>query len=283
MLTHSKTIESPLSPLPGHDDRPPGPARHGAPRAGIGQAFSRMFATLGMLPVLVALYIVFYFLTGYFAEDGISNFATSANTMNVLRQTSINLVLATGMTFVILTGGIDLSVGSVLAVSAVLGMIASLPGNAPALSLPVFLMAGLGLGLLNGVLVAGFRINPFVVTLGTMTALRGAAYLLADGTTILNREIPSFEWRSPATKPLIFSEFGADAQAGYHDAAADPHAHPLITSVRLSTLDSDGHDVTFVTNSFHEPTVRAAGLDYVGAGAVTQATHGSARHLVRRR
>jgi ribose transport system permease protein len=169
-----------------------------APRAsahgGIGQAFSRMFATLGMLPVLVALYIVFYLLTAYFAEDGVSNFATMANTMNVLRQSSINLVLATGMTFVILTGGIDLSVGSVLAVSAVLGMIASLPGHAPALSLPVFLLAGLGMGLANGLLVAVFKINPFVVTLGTMTALRGTAYLLADGTTILNREIPTFEW-----------------------------------------------------------------------------------------
>jgi ribose transport system permease protein len=79
-------------------------------------------------------------------------------------------------------------------VSAVLGMIVSLPGHAPALSLPVFLLAGLGMGLLNGLLVAVFKINPFVVTLGTMTALRGTAYLLADGTTILNRDIPSFEW-----------------------------------------------------------------------------------------
>jgi ribose transport system permease protein len=165
-----------------------------AARGGLRNAVSGMFATMGMLPVLIALYIGFYFLTGYFAEDGISNFATLANTMNVLRQTSINLVLATGMTFVILTGGIDLSVGSVLAVSAVLGMLTSLPGHAPALSLPVFLLSGLGLGLLNGILVAGFKINPFVVTLGTMTALRGAAYLLANGTTILNRDIPSFEW-----------------------------------------------------------------------------------------
>lgn len=155
---------------------------------------SRLFGTLGMLPVLIALYLAFYFLTGYFAEDGVSNFATAANTMNILRQTSINLVLATGMTFVILTAGIDLSVGSILAVSAVLGMLTSLTGNAAWLSLPVFLFSGLVMGLLNGVLVAGIKINPFVVTLGTMTALRGAAYLFADGTTVLNREIPSFEW-----------------------------------------------------------------------------------------
>jgi ribose transport system permease protein len=189
-----KTIKQAPSRVPDHTGAPSGAARRHAVHGGIGQAVSRMFATLGMLPVLVALYIAFYFLTGYFAEDGVSNFATQANTMNVLRQSSINLVLATGMTFVILTGGIDLSVGSVLAVSAVLGMIASLPGHASSLSIPVFLLSGLGMGLLNGLLVAVFKINPFVVTLGTMTALRGAAYLLADGTTILNREIPSFEW-----------------------------------------------------------------------------------------
>jgi ribose transport system permease protein len=157
-------------------------------------AISRMFGTLGMLPVLIGLYLAFYFLTGYFAEDGVSNFATAANTMNILRQTSINLVLATGMTFVILTAGIDLSVGSILAVSAVLGMLTSLSGNTAWLALPVFLLSGLAMGLLNGVLVAGFKINPFVVTLGTMTALRGAAYLFANGTTVLNRDIPSFEW-----------------------------------------------------------------------------------------
>lgn len=169
---------------------PPGKAKTMSPRL----SFSKLFETLGMLPVLVILYVTFYLLTNHFAEDGQSNFMTLDNTMNILRQTSINLVLATGMTFVILTAGIDLSVGSVLAVSAVLGMIASLPGNFPALSLPVFLLSGLVMGLMNGLMVARFKINPFVVTLGTMTALRGAAFLFADGTTILNRDIPSFEW-----------------------------------------------------------------------------------------
>ena len=112
---------------------------------------------------------------------------------NILRQVSINVVLASGMTFVILTAGIDLSVGSILAVSAVLGMLMSL-GAWPALSIPAFLLGGLLLGLLNGALVAFVGLNPFVVTLGTMTALRGAAYLLANGTSVLNDTIPSFEW-----------------------------------------------------------------------------------------
>jgi len=152
-----------------------------------------IFRRMGMLPVLIVLYLGMYALTAYVAGDGGSNFMTAGNTMNILRQVSINVVLASGMTFVILTAGIDLSVGSILAVSAVLGMLMSL-GPVPALSIPAFLLAGLGLGLLNGALVAFVGLNPFVVTLGTMTALRGAAYLLANGTSVLNDTIPSFEW-----------------------------------------------------------------------------------------
>lgn len=148
---------------------------------------------LGMLPVLVVLYLLFYALTIYLSGDGSSNFASAENTMNILRQVAINLVLAAGMTFVILTAGIDLSVGSVLAVSAVLGMQVSL-GAASGWSIPVFVFSGLLMGLLNGAMVAFLNINAFVVTLGTMTAFRGAAYLLADGTTVLNNDIPSFEW-----------------------------------------------------------------------------------------
>ena len=166
------------------------PAQAGRKQSAAGRAFER----LGMLPVLVALYFIFYGLTVWFAGDGGSNFMTLNNTLNILRQVAINLVLAAGMTFVILTAGIDLSVGSMLAVAAVLGMITSLPGNPAALSLPVFVLSGLVMGAFNGALVAYLNINPFVVTLGMMTALRGAAYLFANGTTVLNRQIPSFEW-----------------------------------------------------------------------------------------
>ena len=150
-----------------------------------------MTRKLGMLPALIALYLLMFVLTMYFS-GGESNFVTASNTMNILRQVSINTVLASGMTFVILTGGIDLSVGSILAVSAVAGMVISLSSTFAAFSIPVFLLTGLVLGLVNGVLVAYAGLNPFVVTLGTMTALRGAAYLLAGGTSVLNQQIPSF-------------------------------------------------------------------------------------------
>src|SRR5438132_1344794 len=172
----------------------PGSAKEPAAAPGAGNMISTLYHRLGMLPVLLVLYFAFYGLTIYFSADGTSNFLSADNTLNILRQVSINLVLAAGMTFVILTGGIDLSVGSMLAVSAVLGMITSLPDNAPALALPSFLMAGLVIGLMNGIMVAYLNVNPFVVTLGTMTALRGAAFLFAGGTTILNRDIASFEW-----------------------------------------------------------------------------------------
>jgi ribose transport system permease protein len=161
-------------------------AKSRAQRAGV-------FGGLGMLPVLIILYLGMYGLTVY-CGSGESNFLTASNTLNILRQVSINIVLASGMTFVILTGGIDLSVGSILAVAAVLGMLVSLSPVVAAWSIPVFLLAGAALGLTNGLLVAFVGLNPFVVTLGTMTALRGAAYLLAGGTSVLNQDIPSFEW-----------------------------------------------------------------------------------------
>jgi ribose transport system permease protein len=166
-------------------------ADHAAPRKSR-RISERMLQRLGMLPVLVVLYLIFYALTIYLSGDGTSNFATPENTMNILRQVAINLVLAAGMTFVILTAGIDLSVGSVLAVSAVLGMQVSLTA-APGWSIPMFIVSGLAMGLINGAMVAFLNINAFVVTLGTMTAFRGAAYLLADGTTVINSSI-SFEW-----------------------------------------------------------------------------------------
>ena len=121
------------------------------------------------------------------------NFFTESNLLNITRQASINIVLAAGMTFIILTGGIDLSVGSILGTTAVAAMVVSLIPEFAGLSIPAALMLGMVLGLFNGALVAFAGLPPFIVTLGTYTALRGAAYLLADGTTVINSNI-NFEW-----------------------------------------------------------------------------------------
>ncbi len=144
-----------------------------------------MLQTVGILPILVLIVVVFGFVA--------PNFFTEGNLLNITRQASINIVLAAGMTFVILTGGIDLSVGSMLGTTAVVAMVASLDPMLAGMTIPMALGAGLVMGLFNGILVAWAGLPPFIVTLGTYTALRGAAYLLANGTTVINSDI-SFEW-----------------------------------------------------------------------------------------
>lgn len=147
--------------------------------------FSDMMQTVGILPILILIVAVFGLVT--------PNFFTESNLLNIARQSSINIVLAAGMTFIILTGGIDLSVGSILGTTAVTAMVVSLVPGWQVLSIPAALLMGTGLGLFNGMLVAWAGLPPFIVTLGTYTALRGAAYLLAGGTTVINSDI-NFEW-----------------------------------------------------------------------------------------
>jgi ribose transport system permease protein len=92
------------------------------------------------------------------------------------------------MTFVILTGGIDLSVGSILAAAAVVALLVSTGlGN---LGLLAGLLTGLVIGLANGVLIAFLRLPPFIVTLGSLTAVRGLARLLGNDTTVFNADLP---------------------------------------------------------------------------------------------
>ncbi|MCL6613241.1 MAG: ABC transporter permease [Firmicutes bacterium] len=118
------------------------------------------------------------------------------NLMNLLRQTSFIGLIAIGMTFVVLTGGIDLSVGANYAFSAMLlaylfhfgmykGYVESLTPFLPSpFIFAIALLAGAAIGAMNGFLVAGFRLAPFIVTMGTMVIFRGLAYNLAGGRTI---------------------------------------------------------------------------------------------------
>ncbi|HEX3208188.1 MAG TPA: ribose ABC transporter permease [Geminicoccaceae bacterium] len=135
---------------------------------------------VGMLPVLILICIGFQLATG--------KFISARNLAIVTQQASINIVLAAGMTFVILTGGIDLSVGAVLAVAAVVAVAMSLTGLAW-LAIPTALIAGLALGAVNGSLVAFLRLPPFIVTLGAMTAVRGIARLIGNDTTVFNPQL----------------------------------------------------------------------------------------------
>jgi ribose transport system permease protein len=112
------------------------------------------------------------------------HFLTVSNLLNVLEQTSINAIVAVGMTYVIISGGIDLSVGSVLAVAGI-ALALALEGGVPTPAAIVLALAtGTACGLANGVLITFGRLPPFIATLGMMSVARGAALMLAEGRPI---------------------------------------------------------------------------------------------------
>jgi ribose transport system permease protein len=111
-------------------------------------------------------------------------FLSVSNLMNVLRQVSINALIAFGMTFVILTGGIDLSVGATLALTGAVtaGMMAS--GMDPIFAMLLGLLLGAVLGAVNGIIIAKGKVAPFIATLATMTIYRGLTLVYTDGRPI---------------------------------------------------------------------------------------------------
>lgn len=133
----------------------------------------RQFGTLVGLFVLCA---VLWALTPHFL--------TVSNLLNVAQQTSINAVIAVGLTFVIISGGIDLSVGSLVAFSGV--VTASLLQRAVPVPLALLagLLTGLACGLVNGLLITYGRLPPFIATLGLMSVARGGALLYTDGRPV---------------------------------------------------------------------------------------------------
>ncbi|MCX7951554.1 MAG: ribose ABC transporter permease [Clostridiales bacterium] len=106
------------------------------------------------------------------------------NLLNVLTQVSVNAVIAIGMTFVILTGGIDLSVGSILAITGAIAASIIVKSNSLFLAIVVTILLGALIGAFNGAIVAKGKIQPFIVTLATMTIFRGATYVFTNGTPI---------------------------------------------------------------------------------------------------
>ena len=112
------------------------------------------------------------------------DFLTVGNMMDVMRQVSINAIIAFGMTLVILLGGIDLSVGSILAVSSVLAATAMKAGFDAPLATLIAVLAGALLGWINGIVIAPGKVAPFIATLATMTLLRGVALVLSNGSPI---------------------------------------------------------------------------------------------------
>ncbi|HQY05595.1 MAG TPA: ribose ABC transporter permease [Lacunisphaera sp.] len=143
---------------------------------------ARQFGTFAVFVVLCAIISV---LTPHFF--------TVTNLLNVAQQTVINALIAVGLTYVIISGGIDLSVGSILAFSGVV-MAHTLRLGWP---LPLAILAGVGVGagcgLVNGLLIAYGRLPPFIATLGMMSVARGGALLATDGRPVSGFD-ESFRW-----------------------------------------------------------------------------------------
>jgi len=111
-------------------------------------------------------------------------FMTVSNLFNILRQTSINSVIAAGMTFVILTGGIDLSVGSTLALTGAISAWMIFSGVNPVIALLAALSLGALIGVINGLVISKGKVQPFIATLALMTIVRGLTLVFTNGKPI---------------------------------------------------------------------------------------------------
>ncbi len=137
------------------------------------------FQGLGPLVALLVLAAILSFTT--------RSFLSVPNLMNVLQQSAVNLILALGMTVVIISAGIDLSVGSLLALSGcTAALLATRSGLDPALSMVLGILAGTAAGALSGITIAVTRIPDFIMTLGMLSALRGLALILTRGLPVTN-------------------------------------------------------------------------------------------------
>lgn len=152
------------------------------PSPALGRWWSALGPTGGALVALFVLVVANSIFT--------PNFATAGNFWNVLLQLSVTLLVSVGMTFVIATGGVDLSVGSVMAISAAVAAVTVDQGLW--IAIPLALAAGMAVGLLNGAFVSYFKVQAIVVTLATLLAGRGLAQVINRDGALLTIEDPGF-------------------------------------------------------------------------------------------
>ncbi len=146
----------------------------------------KIFKKAGAFLSKYGIYFAFLLLTCILAIIS-PPFLTTSNIINILRQISVNGIIAVGMTLVIITAGIDLSAGSIVALSAVIAASYAHSGTYPLIvPLALGVISGLACGLINGVLIAKKRLAPFIVTLGMMTAARGMGLVYTSGRPVIN-------------------------------------------------------------------------------------------------
>ncbi len=141
-----------------------------------GKKKKRMFREFGVLMVLIGIIIVLSFAS--------PSFLNPLNIINVVRQTVEIAIMAIGMTFVIVVGEIDLSVGSIFGATAMLAAVILKTGVDPTLAFLASIGLGVGIGFANGFLSTKARMPAFIVTLGTMQLFRSVAYGISEGKSI---------------------------------------------------------------------------------------------------
>ena len=142
-----------------------------------GKSIKRILGSYGIVFVLIALIVVFAILS--------NRFLTPDNIFNILRQVSIVGIIAVGMTFIMLTGGIDLSVGSVAGFAGVgAALLMTEQSMNPVLAAIIMCLFGIGLGLANGFFISKLAVPPFIATLGMMVSIRGLAYIITGGLPV---------------------------------------------------------------------------------------------------
>ena len=141
------------------------------------QALASLAGAIGPFTAVIVLMVVLRIAAG-------QEFWSSYNLGLILSQTTIVAVASCGMTMIIVSGGIDLSVGSVMALTGVLCALTLRAGQPPLVGLLVAMLSGGAIGALNGAMIAGFRMAPFIVTLGMMGVARGLAKILANSEPI---------------------------------------------------------------------------------------------------
>ena len=151
----------------------------------IGGRAGDFIAAYGVLIVLLALVLAMSLATPHFLTTG--------NLLNVLRQVSINAIISCGATYIIITAGIDLSVGSLVAMSSCFAMLAIGRTNSDLAGVLVGVLAGAAGGAFNGVFIAWLRVPPFIMTLATLTMFSGIALISTGGSPII-RFTGGFQW-----------------------------------------------------------------------------------------
>ena len=157
-----------------------------------GGGLGRFLNKYGILLIFIGICILLAILT---YDNGVSIFLKFRNIVNVLRQSSVIGIIALGVTFVIITEGIDLSSGSLVAMIGVISAMAAREAYGLPVFLPVLVALGLGVlaGGINGTLTAKAKIPPFIATLGMMTSARGVGYLVTNGRPVDNLS-ETFQW-----------------------------------------------------------------------------------------